>query len=154
MKALSLRQPWAWLVSTGLKPVENRVWHTNVRGNFLIHAAKGMTKDEYDDAIDFVRETVAHFKLPAIEVPAFDVLERGGIVGRARIVDVLPPCKTENPSFYAPCAHAWHMQGQYGFRLADAHPLPFTPCSGLQRWFTPPLVVLRALGLLPEGRHV
>ena len=39
MKALSIRQPWAWLIARGVKTVENRTWATNFRGRFYIHAS-------------------------------------------------------------------------------------------------------------------
>ena len=29
MKALSIKQPWAWLICAGYKDVENRTWHLN-----------------------------------------------------------------------------------------------------------------------------
>ena len=38
-KALSVRQPWAWLIVNGWKPIENRSRRTNVRGRILIHAS-------------------------------------------------------------------------------------------------------------------
>jgi len=44
MKALSLKQPWANLVSHGLKIIEIRKWNTNFRGPFLIHASKTIDK--------------------------------------------------------------------------------------------------------------
>lgn len=47
MKALSIRQPWAWLIVNGFKDIENRSWDTKYRGLVLIHASKGMTKDQY-----------------------------------------------------------------------------------------------------------
>ena len=50
--ALSIRQPWAWLIVNGYKDIENRNWKTNFRGKILVHAAKGMTKAEYEDADD------------------------------------------------------------------------------------------------------
>ena len=31
MKAISIRQPWAWLVVNGHKDVENRTWRTKHR---------------------------------------------------------------------------------------------------------------------------
>jgi len=40
MKALSVRQPWAWLIANNLKPIENRTWPTRYRGAFLIHAGQ------------------------------------------------------------------------------------------------------------------
>jgi hypothetical protein len=38
MKALTIRQPWAWAIVTGIKAVENRSYRTAHRGPFLIHA--------------------------------------------------------------------------------------------------------------------
>lgn len=38
MKALSIKQPWAYLICSGIKDVENRSWRTNYRGKVLIHA--------------------------------------------------------------------------------------------------------------------
>lgn len=40
MKALSLTQPWATLVSTGAKCIETRSWPTSFRGPLAIHASK------------------------------------------------------------------------------------------------------------------
>jgi activating signal cointegrator 1 len=40
IRMLSLWQPWASLVATGIKQVETRHWPTNYRGLIAIHAAK------------------------------------------------------------------------------------------------------------------
>jgi activating signal cointegrator 1 len=40
VKAISLWQPWAWLVACGAKQVETRSWGTNYRGPIAIQAAK------------------------------------------------------------------------------------------------------------------
>src|SRR5437016_10859136 len=40
MKALSVRQPWAWLIVNGHKDIENRSWQTKFRGKLLIHAGQ------------------------------------------------------------------------------------------------------------------
>ncbi len=40
MKAISLHQPWASLVATGVKTIETRSWSTKYRGPLAIHAAK------------------------------------------------------------------------------------------------------------------
>lgn len=39
MKALSVRQPWAWLIARGFKSEEYRSWSTNHRGRLAIHSA-------------------------------------------------------------------------------------------------------------------
>lgn len=40
MKALTICQPYAHLIATGEKRVENRTWPTSYRGPLLIHAGK------------------------------------------------------------------------------------------------------------------
>lgn len=38
IRALTIRQPWASLVVSGQKDIENRTWKTSYRGMLLIHA--------------------------------------------------------------------------------------------------------------------
>jgi hypothetical protein len=40
MLALSIKQPWSWLIVFGHKDIENRSWPTRYRGRFLIHAGR------------------------------------------------------------------------------------------------------------------
>lgn len=111
MRALSIMQPWAWLIVHGHKDVENRTWHTNYRGPVLIHAGKKF--DGEDDEWDW----------PDIAKPA--EFGMGGIVGQAEIVD----CVASSPS-------PW-FRGPYGFVLRNACPLPFRPCRGHLGFFEP-----------------
>jgi hypothetical protein len=120
MKALSIRQPWAWLIIHGGKDVENRTWATSFRGPVLIHASKGMTRREYDIAREFVEWDVG-----SIFIPPFADLKRGGIIGQAEIVG----CTSDSAS-------PWFC-GPFGFILANAKPLPFIPCQGALGFFTP-----------------
>lgn len=43
MKTLTIWQPWATLISIGVKRYELRSWRTNYRGPVFIHAASRMT---------------------------------------------------------------------------------------------------------------
>lgn len=122
MKALSIRQPWAWLIANGHKPIENRTWRTEFRGNFQIHAAKGLTVEEYKTALEFVRQTA-----PLVTVPDFDQLKRGGIIGLAEVVDCVSQSR-----------NSWFV-GPFGFVLANPYPLPFVPCWGELGFFDPNL---------------
>lgn len=88
MIALSIRQPWAWLILHNGKDIENREWPTKFRGRVLVHAGKGMTEAEYEDALIF-----AHFRKTGC-LPNWADLERGGIVGSVEIVG----CVTESAS--------------------------------------------------------
>lgn len=40
MKAISIRQPYAYLIVNGKKDIENRNWKTKQRGRVLIHASQ------------------------------------------------------------------------------------------------------------------
>lgn len=137
MKALSIRQPWAWLIVrpdlTGkaraaalragiLKDIENRTWPTRFRGRFLIHAAQGMARAEYEACQDPLWLAAG----PTIELPPFAELERGGIVGAATLMDCIPPDRR---------APWWHRPGQFGFLLAEVEPLPFRACKGRLGFF-------------------
>lgn len=121
MKALSIRQPWAWLIVNGHKAIENRSWRTWFRGTFLIHAAKGMTRAEYEEAHELAM-TID----PTIKMPAFEDLERGGIVGQAYLYGCISHSRSR-----------WFF-GKYGFELHDAKPLPFVPLKGQLGFFDVP----------------
>ena len=49
MKVLSVRQPWAALLVTGIKDVENRTRRTHFRGRILIHASAAKYTGALDD---------------------------------------------------------------------------------------------------------
>lgn len=115
MKALSIRQPWAWLIIHGGKDIENRTWPTRFRGRFLVHASRGMTRREY-------AEVRAALNLHE-QLPAFEDLERGGIVGSVELLD----CVTSSDS-------PWFM-GPHGFVLRDPQPMPFTQRGGMLGFF-------------------
>jgi hypothetical protein len=119
MKALSIRQPWAWLIVNGYKDIENRTWPTRFRGRVLIHASKAMTRQEYEKA-----RARAERIDPTLIFPDFDALARGGIVGVARITECLK--RSDSP---------WHIRGAWGFKLEGARPLAFKPRKGALGFF-------------------
>lgn len=89
MRALTLTQPWAWLVVNGHKPVENRRWHlwrAMLGVEVLIHASARMSRVDYEDVVDLAAEID-----PRIVLPAFGDIELGGIVGSVRFTGCLCP---------------------------------------------------------------
>lgn len=114
MKALSVRQPWAWLLANGYKPVENRTWNTKFRGLVLIHASKSFDKQGYA----WVRDN-----FPEIDMPLPQQFERGGIAGVADLYAVATA--STSPWF----------SGPLGFCFRDAKPLPFFPLHGRLGFF-------------------
>lgn len=124
LKALSIRQPWAWLIVHGHKDIENRSWNTSFRGEFLIHASAGMTPHEYIEAQQYAERRGVR------DLPSFRDMqrERGGIVGRAMLVDVLSPTTRRSP-------HEWHERECFGYVLMDASSVPLVPMKGKLRFF-------------------
>lgn len=45
MKTITIKEPYATLITEGYKEYEFRVWKTNYRGDILIHAGKSYDKD-------------------------------------------------------------------------------------------------------------
>ncbi len=105
MKALSVRQPWAWLIVQGFKDVENRTWDTNFRGRVQIHAGKVPDPGWFPRLEEIIAER-------GIILP--ENLALGALVGEVEIID----CVTESDS-------PWFV-GPYGFQLArpQAYDIP------------------------------
>lgn len=110
MKAISIRQPWAWLIIHGTKNIENRDWYCGHKGELGIHAAKGMTRAEYDDAKGFVAE---FDPILAERIPSPSELVRGALIGTVTMRGCVKDA--DSPWF----------SGRYGF-LLDA-PCPCAP---------------------------
>lgn len=118
MRALSIRQPWAWLIVNGHKDIENRDWATQFRGPVLIHASKTASKKYVREVSDQVLQQFG------IQVPELDALPRGGVVGQAVITD----CVASHTS-------PWFIPGGHGFVLAQVQQLPLYPCKGALGFF-------------------
>lgn len=141
LPCISIRQPWASLIIKAGKDIENRSWATRFRGRILVHAAKGMTRDEHEDAIAFAvdairadpRNTGATKKVTLRELGfEFERLQRGGIIGSVEVVDCVKA--SESP---------WFM-GEFGFVLRDPRPLPFVPLKGSLGIFRVPAEMVEA----------
>lgn len=121
--ALSIRQPWAWLIVNGHKDIENRDWPTSFRGRLLVHAGQTMAHSYYDQVC---AELLRHGLLPD-SMPAYEALPRGGFVGWTHVTD----CSQQHPS-------PWKQAGSYGFVLRDSSPIPFVPFKGRLSFFNVP----------------
>ena len=96
MKAISIKQPWAYLIAAGIKDIENRTWkcpEKYIGQRILIHASKTqyetpmylLTDEQYDSIKQEKR----------IEIN--NSLEYGCIIGSIEIVD----CVVNHSSIWA-----------------------------------------------------
>jgi hypothetical protein len=112
MKALSIKQPWAWLIVMGHKNIENRDWPTDYRGRVYVHAGLKMDYEAFEGdpayrTLDrFIRDLITPSDNYDWDVaPHAELL--GAIVGEVDIVDCVRYHKS--PWFF----------GRYGFVLAN-----------------------------------
>lgn len=139
MKALSVRQPYAWLIVNGFKDVENRTWRTSFRGRFLIHASMTIERD----AVALVRTACER---SGVSFP--QELPIGGIVGEAVLVDCIhvderPWRMSATGALRRRAARVrrdWYLDqdwftGPYGFILRDTRATKFVKIQGRLGFF-------------------
>lgn len=118
LRALSIRQPWAWLVANGHKRVENRTWPTEHRGDTLIHAGKLFDTEGHQ----WVLRSFPHLR--DVMPQQFDL---GGVVGIGQVVNCVD--RSSDPWFVGP----------YGFVFLNPRPLRFVPVRGELGFFRVPI---------------
>jgi len=125
--ALSIQQPWAWLIVNGWKDVENRGWPTRFRGPVLIHAGKRWDRDCAAWLVAGRHPVTGRvWWQPTPSAPGSHGFLYGGIVGVAEVVDCVEAS-----------ASPWFV-GPFGFVLRNARPLPFRPLKGALGFFKVP----------------
>ena len=118
MKAISVRQPWAWAIVAGRKRIENRTWRTGVRVRIAIHSSR-RRDDLWRSLLNM---------LVGAERESCERSPRGCIIGTVELVDCVD--ESDDPAF----------GGEIGLVLADPQPLAEPiPCRGrLGFWSVPP----------------
>lgn len=143
MKALSIQQPWAWLIVNGYKDIENRDWITHYRGSILIHAGKQIDNNILTEMLALSTGGIlpAHWKEAWEKMPEFlDTFPLGGIVGVATLARVV----TESTS-------PW-FRGKYGFVFTQRHPVPFIPLRGQLYLFDVPAEIEAQINEIRDER--
>jgi hypothetical protein len=100
MKALSIKQPWADLIVSGHKDIENRTWRTNFRGRVYVHASQ-----KYDHRH---RDMSSLFTFPQWDSLTTELQyelcslswQKSAIIGEVDIID----CVQNHPSIWAETA--------------------------------------------------
>ena len=105
MKAITVRQPWAWAIAAGEKLVENRSRGTTYRGPLAIHAGKAWsTRGANDSRVVLPWATAFGHRLVDVDRVDPDGLERGHVIAVAQLVDSHPDaecCRPWGESTYA-----------------------------------------------------
>jgi hypothetical protein len=115
-KALSIRQPYAWLICKGFKDIENRSWPTKFRGRIYVHA--GVSKVYLKNSVNDNKTRLSPGQIDEYSA-VMNTLAYGAIIGEVSIID----CITESSS-------PW-FTGKYGFLLSN--PVLYDhaiPCKG------------------------
>jgi ASCH domain len=116
LPAITVRQPWAWLLVAGFKDIENRPRRTHHRGPILIHAGLNMRAVNETTRNEIARDH--NIRMP-------NDLDVGGIIGVVDIVDCVE--HHLSPWFF----------GEFGWIVANARRLAFRPCKGALGFFRP-----------------
>jgi len=87
MRALSIRQPWAWAIAYAGKDVENRNWHMRYRGVLALHASKNIAKSRYEAFARFWKDGLKENRFPDVILPATEALTRGAVIAVAEAKD-------------------------------------------------------------------
>lgn len=112
VKALTIRQPWAWAILWAGKDIENRTWLPNRKllkpgDRFAIHASL-KPADDFDGAISRIRAIVGRdHHLP---LPRWKDLPRGAIIGTAVFLAALAGWDPPSP-WAEPDAYHWSIGG-------------------------------------------
>jgi ASCH domain len=125
--ALSLKQPWAALLVSGMKSIEVRKWATSIRGRVYIHAAQIPDKRPEGWA-----------RLPDELRPIAEL--GGGLIGVAELFACIqyrtPAGFTADVPKHLNEPMWFESPPMYGFDFREAKTIPFYPCKGNVRFFT------------------
>lgn len=111
MNAITVRQPWAWLLLSKVKTVENRTWRLPskyIEVPLLLHA--GLQQDPLSPVQQYLDGYAP---------------QRGGVVGMITFGEPIQ-------NYPSP----WAMPGCWHWPVVDVHSLNFFPCTGRQKIFT------------------
>jgi hypothetical protein len=95
---LTVKNPWAYLIVSGLKDVENRSWKTNYRGKLLIHTSQIPIK--FNSFEIFTPEQIEIIQIKNIN---FNNLINSAIIGEVELID----CIQNSNSIWAESGQ-WH----------------------------------------------
>ncbi|MCP4248068.1 MAG: ASCH domain-containing protein [bacterium] len=130
MKALSVNQPWAWLIIHGGKWIENRTWSTTYRGPLAIHAGRSRRwLDDWYLPDGTGRDCGLRNADCGLTLPRRDDLIFGAVIGLVDLVDCLP---SDHPRV---TGDRWNDGAGWCWVLSNPRPIEPVTCRGRQRLF-------------------
>lgn len=108
MRGFSLTEPWASAILLRVKTWETRSWPTRFRGEFALHASKGMPK--------YAKEFLAEYPLPR-KMTLGAVIAVCDLTDCRRTEDVLPIIG-ETEELYGD-----YSDGRYAYKIENVRPL-------------------------------
>ncbi len=148
MRALTLTQPWAGLVASGIKLVENRprrmIKTEHFGDRFAIHASRMIDEDIYHRVFSIAPELPG--KTPAEFGCRWHTLSRitSAVIAVATLVTFVTHVH-QIDEYTSPDQARWFF-GPIGYVLRDVISLPTpVPCRGYQGFWTLPEAVERAV---------
>ena len=138
MKAITISQPYASLIASGEKWVENRTWPTKYRGPLAIHAGKGT---QYMTAAQLTTFPNGCVLAVATLVACWSVRDIRGYGSSPEMANE-PVCEG-GPTWRMLAEHE-HTEGPWCWFLQDikryTEPVPQQGAQGLWNWNEPDLV--------------
>ena len=129
--AISVQQPWAYLIVNRFKDVENRTWNIPARyrgQEVLIHTGSSRLFNLAD-----VRRILGEVKRSQGDTSSIRLrdlpstgCETGGIVGKAKLLGAI---RNSRSPWAEDLPDGWH------WLIGYAQPLPFMPCKGRLSFF-------------------
>jgi hypothetical protein len=120
VRAISVKQPWAWAIVDGGKNIENRgrstPWRTAIGEVLAIHASLSYDEDAYSLPLATAHGLRLGFADPVHPMKNDELFPRGFILGQARLYDVHHWSQCEG------ACSPWAQPDQWHLRFHNAEP--------------------------------
>lgn len=86
-KAISIKQPWAYLICAGIKDVENRTWPTKYKGRVYIHASAKPVGQYFSEGV-FTADQL-NYLIQSKKIDLIEKVQLSAIIGHVDIVNCI-----------------------------------------------------------------
>jgi len=129
MKAITIVQPWASLITYGHKAIETRSWPTKYRGKLAIHAGKNLMIP-HDGPFIAALNRIGMFRE--------ELYPLGAVIGTCELYDCIQVSFSNHPVSDLERLFGCYLEGRYMWMLKDVlrfqKPIPYRGQRGLWNW--------------------